>query len=315
MNKAGIDLGTNTIRLLIIDENGNDIVRKMLIVRLGENIDKTHKFTNEALNRTLTAVKKYLILLKKYNVPIHNINFFATSAARDAKNKNELINGIEKILNIKPKIISGNLEAKLSFLGAISNLNSICNSNHITNINTDFVNYVNLSKKSLVFDIGGGSTEFGLGKKKLEKTKSLNIGSVRITEKFFNSIPPSLSSIKVAKKFIDFELKKIQSFLDESENIIGVAGTVTTITMYKNNQTKYDFNRTNGYQDTVKNFIKITEKMLTENMSVLQKYMPHKRADVIQGGALIFLEILKKIDPKKTIIVSEKDILDSITKL
>jgi exopolyphosphatase/guanosine-5'-triphosphate,3'-diphosphate pyrophosphatase len=338
MVKAGIDLGTNTVRLLIKDSavlknNFANEFREIRIVRLGEGIDKTKKFTQNALHRTFKALSEYEILCKKHSVKF--IKFVATSASRDAINKNELINGIYKIFkepiwnktNFQFSIINGIQEGTLSFIGATNN-------------------FINFDNPKLVIDIGGGSTEFSFGNnidnaddgkgdaknygkdccksndksddknKKVQNltVKSLNIGAVRITEKFFNgNVVPNKQEIINATNFIDFELNKVDYYLKNAKTVIGVAGTITSFCMYHLNLTNYTPNKTNGYIGETTDFINSINKMLKEEMLELLKYMPPKRADVIKGGILIFLRILKKLKSPQ-VIISENDLLDSLVK-
>ncbi|MBU6243035.1 MAG: exopolyphosphatase, partial [Acidobacteria bacterium] len=210
---AAIDCGTNSIRLLIADiDNGNfrEVVRAMEIVRLGQGVDKTKSFHPDAIARTLAAVDKYAKQITTKGV--EKIRFCATSATRDATNRDLFINGVESILGIKPEVIPGEEEAALSFIGATKEL-----------AKTD--------GPFLVVDIGGGSTEFVYGTDKVESAKSVNIGCVRISERHFTSAPPTPGSIVEAISDIDEAIAVAAKAvpITQAKTLVAVAGTATTV--------------------------------------------------------------------------------------
>ena len=145
---AAIDCGTNSIRLLIAERDGSsglrDLERRLEIVRLGQGVDATGEFHPDALRRTFAAVEEYAELIKKADVPVERVHFVATSAARDAKNRDRFFAGIKERLGVEPDVISGKSEAQLSFIGALSR------------VTPD-------GEPVLVMDIGGGSTELIIG--------------------------------------------------------------------------------------------------------------------------------------------------------
>ena len=185
MRIGAIDCGTNSIRLLIADavvetdENGKettrlkDVVRQMRIVRLGQGVDATGWLAQEALDRTFEAAREYAQLLKEHGAD--RVRFVATSATRDAGNRKVFMEGIQQILGIEPEVISGTEEASLSFAGAMRAVGAG-------------------DKNTLVFDLGGGSTEFVLGggrgaEAKVISSRSVNVGCVRLTERHMVSAP------------------------------------------------------------------------------------------------------------------------------
>ena len=185
MRVAAIDCGTNSIRLLIADIDGDnfrEIHRDMEIVRLGQGVDATGKFDPEAIERTLTATRKYAEVIASKGV--EKVRFCATSATRDASNRDLFIDGVREILGIEPEVIPGTEEAALSFMGATKGL-------------------THAEKPFLVVDIGGGSTEFVLGGEQVDFAKSVNIGCVRMSERHLKKQPPSAESIQNAIKDID----------------------------------------------------------------------------------------------------------------
>ncbi|NDD07524.1 MAG: hypothetical protein EB099_03260 [Actinobacteria bacterium] len=182
---AAIDCGTNSIRLLIADISGSnlrEIYRGMEIVRLGQGVDKNKSFHPDAIDRTLRATELFAGEIKKRGVQA--IRFCATSATRDAANRELFIDGVKAILGVEPEVISGEQEAELSFIGATYQLNQI-------------------GAPYLVVDIGGGSTEFVYGIKTVEAAVSENIGCVRMSERHLNSSPPSKAQIDLAITDID----------------------------------------------------------------------------------------------------------------
>ncbi|MBS4945847.1 MAG: exopolyphosphatase, partial [Rothia mucilaginosa] len=180
MRVGAIDCGTNSIRLLIADSTTEvvdgvektvlkDVVREMRIVRLGQGVDATGWLAQEALDRTFAAAREYAVLLRDHDVD--SVRFVATSATRDAGNRNVFVNGIRDILGIEPEVISGDEEAALSFAGAVRAVGAG-------------------DGDTLVFDLGGGSTEFVLGDESgVKASRSVNIGCVRLTERHMVNAP------------------------------------------------------------------------------------------------------------------------------
>ena len=184
MRVAAIDCGTNSIRLLIADIDGNnfrEVVRDMEIVRLGQGVDETGQFHPDAITRTLAAVDKFAAEIAKRGV--EKIRFCATSATRDATNRHLFVDGVRERLGIELEVITGDEEAALSFAGAIKDLDPS---------NGPF----------LVVDIGGGSTEFVFGTSTVEAARSVNIGCVRMTERHFASDPATTQQIESARSDI-----------------------------------------------------------------------------------------------------------------
>ena len=185
MRVAAIDCGTNSIRLLIADIDGNnfrEIVRDMEIVRLGQGVDQTGQFHPDAIARTLAAVDKFAAEIAKRGV--EKIRFCATSATRDATNRDLFIEGVFERLGIRPEVISGEEEARLSFMGATKDLPAA-------------------DGPFLVVDIGGGSTEFVFGTETVESAKSVNIGCVRMSERHFTGDLPDPGQVVAATEDID----------------------------------------------------------------------------------------------------------------
>ena len=210
---AAIDCGTNSIRLLIADITGGnfkEVVRTMEIVRLGQGVDQIKSFHPDAIARTLAAVEKFAQLIASKGV--EKIRFCATSATRDASNRELFTNGVKKILGTEVEVIPGEVEAALSFIGATKEL----------------------SKNDgpfLVVDIGGGSTEFVFGSKKVDFARSVNIGCVRMSERHLSLQPPTIEQI--AEAIIDIDLAITQAAkvvpISQAKSLVAGAGTATTV--------------------------------------------------------------------------------------
>ena len=299
--RASIDIGTNSCRLFIaeVKEIDNEIIFKkeihkdLEIVKLGEDVNKNKFLKEEAIERTLKCLKKYRELIDEYSIEEKNIICFATSATRDSSNRDYFIKKAQEDTKIKINCISGDEEAYINFKGVISSFDK------------------NFKENILVFDIGGGSTEFTLGNMNgIEKKISLNIGSVRITEKFFledGIYNYSEENRNKAKKWIKENLEKLEEFKNESFILVGVAGTTTTQVSVREKMEIYDSEKihlsdltTKEISDNLDLFIKNIEN----NKKV--KGLDSKRRDVIIGGTIILKEILEYFK-KDSLIVSEND--------
>jgi exopolyphosphatase/guanosine-5'-triphosphate,3'-diphosphate pyrophosphatase len=294
---AAIDCGTNSIRLLIADIEGEhfrEIYRTMEIVRLGEGVDRNKQFAPAAIERTLRAVSEFALEIKRRGAT--RIRFCATSATRDASNRDLFINGVFEILGVKPEVISGDEEAQLTFEGAVRQLHPS-------------------DAPFLVVDIGGGSTEFVIGKSAVEAAKSVNIGCVRMSERHFSSSPPSIDSITSAIDDIDgaIDAASVVVPISEARTVIAVAGTATTVAAAGLGLDSYDRYAIHLSRIPSSKVSEITErflKMKRDEIAALA-YMHPGRVDVIAAGSLILDRILKRIKAAE-FVASESDILDGI---
>ena len=301
--KASIDIGTNSCRLFVaITKNEKEkivlkkeIVKDLEIVKLGEDVNKNKFLKEEAIDRTLKCLKKYRKFIDDYYIEDSNIICFATSATRDSSNRKYFIKRALEEANIKIQCISGEQEAYINFKGVVSSFSK----EEIKN------------KKILVFDIGGGSTEFTLGSfEGIEKVKSLNIGSVRITEKFFLSngeYDYSLSNIEKAKNWIFDNLENLNYMKNENFFLIGVAGTTTSQISVREKMKIYDSKKIHladlTYQEINDNLTLFMDKVI-KNEDIIG--LDSKRKDVIIGGTIILKSILEYFE-KNNLIVSEND--------
>jgi exopolyphosphatase/guanosine-5'-triphosphate,3'-diphosphate pyrophosphatase len=294
---AAIDCGTNSIRLLIADITGGnfkEVVRTMEIVRLGQGVDQNKSFHPDAIARTLAAVEKFAQLIASKGV--EKIRFCATSATRDASNRELFTNGVKKILGTEVEVIPGEEEAALSFIGATKEL----------------------SKNDgpfLVVDIGGGSTEFVFGSEKVDFARSVNIGCVRMSERHLSLQPPTIEQI--AEAIIDIDLAITQAAkvvpISQAKSLVAVAGTATTVAAAALKLAEYDrylIHLSRISAPSVHQVAAMFQSMNKDQIAALG-YMHPGRVDVITAGALVLSRIMAATGASE-FIASESDILDGI---
>jgi exopolyphosphatase/guanosine-5'-triphosphate,3'-diphosphate pyrophosphatase len=297
---AAIDCGTNSIRLLIAEPNGSgglrDLDRRLEIVRLGQGVDASGEFHADALQRTFAVVDQYAELIKKADVLVANVHFVATSAARDARNRDSFFAGIKQRLGVLPDVISGATEAQLSFVGALSRITPE-------------------GEPVLVMDIGGGSTELitGSAAGEMYSAISLDIGSVRMTERFLKQNPVAADDLALAIEYVDDLVAGSGVDFASIRTWIGVAGTATTLAGVYLELEHYDREQVHGAViplPAVHELLHRLARMTVEEIRALPSMHPG-RADVITGGALIEARIGARLNVGH-LIVSESDILDGI---
>lgn len=295
---AAIDCGTNSIRLLITDVSDGaeeELVREMRIVRLGQGVDATGRLAPEAIDRTLAATREYAEMI----VSLHadRVRFCATSAARDASNAEEFATAVEAIVGVRPEVLTGAEEAQASFIGATRGLRAT-------------------GGDALVVDIGGGSTELVVGRDEMVAwSTSLDVGSVRMTERFLRGNPPTADEIEKCSEYLRDALAKASAGLSPVATLVGVAGTITTVAAHALNLPAYDRRAVHGARLTIVETHEACASLV--RMTVDERralpFMHPGRADVIGGGALVLDAVLTSL-PLATdeLIVSEHDILDGI---
>ncbi|EAR24544.1 putative exopolyphosphatase [marine actinobacterium PHSC20C1] len=317
---AAIDCGTNSIRLLIADLDGRggltDVVRTLEVVRLGEGVDRTGRFSQAALDRTLAAIHAYADLCREHGA--ERIRFVATSATRDAANRAEFIDTVYAILGVAVEVIPGTEEAELSFRGALTALAAPApapapNSDGIAP-----------APVHLVVDLGGGSTELVLGGNIPESAYSMDVGCVRLAERNIVSDPPSDSELAAIRNDVSAALDVATATVDLSRatEVIGVAGTVTTITAHALGLTSYDPVAISGSRlplgEVLRSCEALTRMPRAERAAL--PYMHPGRVDVIASGAVIWATVLQRVadaaaaagHPLEWITTSEHDILDGV---
>ncbi|MEW2520306.1 Ppx/GppA phosphatase family protein [Actinacidiphila alni] len=306
---AAIDCGTNSIRLLVADIDPatgalTDLDRRMRIVRLGQGVDRTGRLAPEALERTFTACREYAEVIREHGVPVERIRFVATSASRDADNRDDFVRGIVGILGVEPEVISGDQEAAFSFTGATRGLTGA----------------QALETPYLVVDIGGGSTEFVLGEDTVTAARSVDIGCVRLTERHLVADgavvdPPTPDRIAAIRADIDAALDEAAAAvpLDRARTLVGLAGSVTTVAAIALDLPEYDSAAIHHSRVTVGQVAAITERLLaaTHAERAAIPVMHEGRVDVIGAGASVLLRIMERTGAKE-VVVSEHDILDGI---
>ena len=294
---AAIDCGTNSIRLLIADVSDGseeELVREMRIVRLGQDVDATGRLAPEAIERTLAATREYAEMIASLHAD--RVRFCATSAARDASNSGEFMSAIEAIIGVRPEILTGVEEAQASFVGATRGLGS--------------------AGDVLVIDIGGGSTELVAGREEgVGWSTSVNVGSVRMTERFLRTDPPTAGEIEACADYLRGVFGDPVAALSPIPTLVGVAGTITTVAAHALGLPVYDRAAIHGAHLTIDETRTACESLV--GMSVAERralpFMHPGRADVIGGGALVLDALLTSLSmAANELIVSEHDILDGI---
>ena len=299
MRVAAIDCGTNSVRLLVAESTDGgrlaDLDRRLILTRLGQGVDATGRFAPEALARTLDAFAEYAGVLA--HLGVDKVRLVATSAARDASNRDEFFAGARERLGVDAEIITGDEEARLSFTGALTALPDV-------------------AAPVLVIDIGGGSTELIVGSggatPQIEHGISLDIGSVRVRERFLAADPPTNEQIADAAGYIDRLLDGAGVDFGSIATWIGVGGTVTSLSALNQRLPAYDRAKVHASSITRAELSALTDELLSspvEQVKALPSMHP-KRADVICAGALIADRIGARMPVDLT--VSESDILDGI---
>ncbi|MCX7619599.1 MAG: Ppx/GppA family phosphatase [Acidimicrobiales bacterium] len=292
---AAIDCGTNSVRLLIADSNGHPIERLMRITRLGRGTDASGRLDPEAIERTLAVLREYRAVIDRFGAT--RVRMTATSAARDAANREDFFEPAEAIIGVRPELLSGQEEGELSFLGATHELDPG-------------------DGPFLVVDIGGGSTEFSYGRSELEGTLSCDIGCVRLTERYLRHDPPLPEELVQCLSIVELHLKdvarEIPSVLD-ARTFVGLAGTVTTAAAVEIGLAEYDRSRIHHFRLTKAAAEDVFRTLATEAFDdrIHNPGLEKERADVIVGGMCILVEIMRYFG-FESCLVSDADILDGL---
>ena len=294
---AAIDCGTNSTRLLVSDGGPRPLERRMTITRLGQGVDATHRLAPEAVERTLTVLREYRAVLDRFGV--ERVRMAATSAVRDAANRDEFLDAAEEVVGVRPELLDGDEEGRLSFAGATIGLDPA-------------------DGPFLVVDIGGGSTEFVVGSSEPAGVVSIDIGCVRITERFLHADPPSAlelsQAITVVHAHLD-DVKRLLPSVTDAVRLVGLAGTVTTMAAVEIGLRTYDPERIHHFVLTRAAAEDVFRTLATEARAdrVHNPGLEEARADVIVGGAAILVAILRHFDFAEC-LVSESDILDGLAR-
>jgi exopolyphosphatase/guanosine-5'-triphosphate,3'-diphosphate pyrophosphatase len=297
MKGAGIDCGTNSIRLLVGEvEDGRltDLHREMRVVRLGQGVDRTGRLAADALERTRVALADYKRIIDELGAP--PVRMVATSATRDAANRADFVAMVQATLGAEPEVITGTEEAELSFTGAVAGLPGVVG-------------------ELLVADIGGGSTELVRGPSHPLRSFSMDVGCVRMTERHLHDDPPTPSQVEATIADLQDALREAARHvpLDDGATLVGVAGTVTTIAAIALGLDRYDPDAIHGATISTQQVEDVTDRLL--GMAHAERaalpVMHPGRVDVIGGGALVLRTLMRtcKVD---AVVASEHDILDGI---
>ena len=302
MRVGAIDCGTNSIRLLVADVDGarmDDVVRRMEIVRLGQDVDRTGRFADEALARTFAALDDYAEVIAATGAD--RVRMVATSATRDAANRDEFVRGVQARLGVPPDVVSGDEEAALSFAGATSGLPASA-----------------WPAPYLVCDIGGGSTEFVLGDSEgVRASRSVDVGCVRMTERHLHDDPPSPEQVRAATADIDDAIAAADATVGfaAARTLLGLAGSVTTVVAIALGLEHYDPERIHHARVSADDVHRVASRLLTSPRAqrAAMPVMHPGRVDVIGAGALVLDRILARTG-LDAVVASEHDILDGIAR-
>jgi len=297
---AGIDCGTNSTRLLVVGEDGVTLERHMRITRLGQGVDATGRLADEAVERTLAVLREYRGVMDGHGVDA--VRMTATSAARDASNRDDFLAAATEAAGVTPELIGGDEEGRLSFRGATAELDPD-------------------DGPFLVVDIGGGSTEFALGRGTSgdgdpEGVLSTDIGCVRLTEKFLHSDPPAPEELSqafdIVRGHLDDVVREIPGVVDV-RRFVGLAGTVSAMAAVEIGLPVYDRDRVHHFVLTRQAAEDVFRTLATEprRQRIHNPGLEEARADVIVGGAVILVGIMRYFDLEEC-LVSESDILDGL---
>jgi exopolyphosphatase / guanosine-5'-triphosphate,3'-diphosphate pyrophosphatase len=290
---AAIDIGSNSVRLLIVGPDGSELTREMQITRLAEGVDQSGSLAEAAMARTLEVLAAYGALIRQHGA--ERVRVTGTSAARDAQNREEFFARVERAVGKAPELLSGGAEAALAFAGATADRAPD-------------------EGPFLTLDIGGGSTEFAFGTRAPEHAISLDIGCVRITERFLHGDPPLPEELAQAGAFVRSLLERVDREVPcrSARTWLGLAGTVTSLAARDAGLTRYDPSVTHGYRLTRARVEALHAELAVRALAGRRELLLEpKRAGVILGGSLILVEVMRWFELAH-IAVSERDILDGL---
>jgi exopolyphosphatase / guanosine-5'-triphosphate,3'-diphosphate pyrophosphatase len=305
---ASLDLGTNSTRLLVArpaepaesaGRNGRPpleiLDRRNTITRLGQGVHATGRLAPEAIERTLATLRQYRESMDRHGV--EQVRVAATSAARDAANRDELFDAVEELVGTRPELLTGDEEGRLSFQGATAELDPA-------------------RGPFLVVDIGGGSTEFIVGTTEVEGVMSVDVGCVRLTERYLEHDPPQpeelTACISLTDTYIEDVLREIPA-VSEARTLVGLAGTITTVAAVEIGLATYDRDRIHHFTLTHDAAEDVFRTLATEPRAdrIHNPGLEEARADVIVGGCCVLVAIFRRLGFDE-MVVSESDILDGL---
>ncbi|HET6663715.1 MAG TPA: Ppx/GppA phosphatase family protein [Acidimicrobiales bacterium] len=295
---ASLDLGTNSTRVLVArpTDGGLDVLdRRNTITRLGQGVGASGRLAPEAIERTLDRLRGYREILDRHGV--ERVRVAATSASRDAANREEFFDAVEELIGARPELLSGDEEGRLSFRGATGELDPA-------------------TGPFLVVDIGGGSTELIVGTERVEGVMSVDIGCVRLTEKFLLHDPPQpeelTACISLSEAYLDDVVREIPA-VGEARTLVGLAGTITTVAAVEIGLETYDRDRIHHFHLTRGAAEDVFRTLATESRAdrIHNPGLEEARADVIVAGCCVLVAVFRHFGFDE-MIVSESDILDGL---
>ena len=291
---AAIDCGTNSVRLLVTD-GVRQYDRLMRITRLGQGVDATGALDPAAIDRTVAVLREYREVIDRHGAT--RIRMAATSASRDATNRDVFFDAAREILGVEPELLTGIEEGRLSFRGATADLDRA-------------------DGPFLVFDIGGGSTEFVWGTDDAEQVISIDVGCVRMTEAWLHHDPPTAEELSQALSVIDVHLDDVlreMPQIPEAATIVGLAGTVTNVAAAEIGLAEWSREAIHHFALTREAIEDVFRTLATESIAD-RRHNPGlepQRADVIVGGLCVLVSIMRRFGLSRC-LVSENDILDGL---
>lgn len=293
MNVAAVDIGTNSVRVFVCDPAGRELERHMQITRLGQGVDAGGALHPDAIARTVAVLREYGALIRKHGVT--RVRAAATSAARDASNRDAFFAEAEAALGYRPELLPGEEEAALSFRGATTGLDASAG-------------------PFLVVDIGGGSTEFVLGTSAPEALISVPLGCVRMTERHLKSDPPTQAELAACTADVRSVLATVERGVPvrRAHTLVGLAGTITSLASLDKGLKRYDPAQTHHSRLTRAAVERMFLQLTAANVAARRELLAEpKRAEVIVGGATVLHTLLQTFGFEE-LLVSETDILDGL---
>lgn len=299
--RAAVDVGSNSVRLLVVDGSGARLTRVMEITRLAAGVDATGHLDDAALTRTLDTIGRFRAVWTSYGVR-GQVRIAATSAVRDASDRERFFAGVREVAGVEAEVLTGGQEAALAFAGAAA--------------------AVEVARPTAVVDIGGGSTELVVGDRHgdVAGSVSLQLGCVRVTERHLADDPPSAGQLAAAADMVADRLDHAQRSLAEQgvvlgevAGLVGVAGTATTLGAIHLGLDRYDEDRIHGTRLPLASLQAITADLLARTAAQRAELGPVQpgREDVLHGGALVLLETLRRVGLDE-VVISEADNLDGL---
>lgn len=292
---AAIDCGTNSTRLLVTRGGSDALARRMTITGLGHGVDRTGRLSPEAIERSLTLLREYRQVMDRHGV--EQVRITSTSASRDAANRDEFFDAAEEIIGVRPELLSGSEEGRLSFLGATADLNPE-------------------DGPFLVFDIGGGSTEFAFGTTECDRAMSTDMGCVRFSEKFLGADPPDPAELSACVSVVGLHLDDVSREIPQAgsaRTFVGLAGTVSAAARIEMGLAEYDRDQVHHFRLTHEAVEDVFRTVATESARdrAHNPGLEEARVPTIVAGMCILAKVVRHFAIDE-VVVSESDILDGL---